>query len=46
MNAEVSTLNAGHTPFLSKPKETATAILSAVDFVRGKGQAGQAIAER
>jgi pimeloyl-ACP methyl ester carboxylesterase len=45
MSAEVSILSAGHTPFLSKPKETATAILSAVDFVRGKGQASQAIAE-
>jgi pimeloyl-ACP methyl ester carboxylesterase len=45
MNAEVSILNAGHTPFLSKPKETAIAILAAVNFVRGKGPAGQAIAE-
>jgi len=46
MNAEVSILKAGHTPFLSKPRETATAILAAVDFVRGKGQAGESIAER
>ena len=27
---------AGHVPFLSKPKETADAILAAVDFVRGR----------
>jgi pimeloyl-ACP methyl ester carboxylesterase len=45
MNACVYVLNAGHTPFLSKPKETANAILAAVDFVRGKGQAGESIAE-
>jgi len=37
MNAHVSTLSAGHTPFLSKPKETADVILAAVDFVRQKG---------
>src|SRR5579859_2728751 len=36
MNASVSILNAGHTPFLSRPKETANAILAAVAFVRGK----------
>jgi len=45
MNADVSILNAGHTPFLSKPKETGDVILAAVDFVRGKGQAGESIVE-
>jgi pimeloyl-ACP methyl ester carboxylesterase len=40
MNANVSILSAGHTPFLSKPKETANAILSAVDVVRGEDQPG------
>jgi len=37
MHAEISILNAGHMPFLTKPKETATAILAAIDFVRAKG---------
>jgi pimeloyl-ACP methyl ester carboxylesterase len=37
INASVLVLRAGHVPFLSKPKETAEAILSAVDFVRQKG---------
>jgi len=37
MNAHVSTMRAGHTPFLSKPKETADVILTAVDFVLQKG---------
>ena len=36
IGARVLTLRAGHIPFLSKPKETAEAILDAVDFVRGK----------
>jgi pimeloyl-ACP methyl ester carboxylesterase len=35
LNASVSVLQSGHLPFLSKPKETAQAILAAVDFVRG-----------
>jgi pimeloyl-ACP methyl ester carboxylesterase len=45
MNARVCILSASHTPFLSKPKETANVILAAVDFVRGNGQAGESIAE-
>jgi pimeloyl-ACP methyl ester carboxylesterase len=36
INASVLVLRAGHAPCLSKPKETADAILAAVDFVRGK----------
>jgi hypothetical protein len=40
MNARVCILSASHTPFLSKLMETANVILAAVDFVRGKGQAG------
>lgn len=34
INASVFVLRTGHVPFLSKPKETADAILAAVDFVR------------
>jgi pimeloyl-ACP methyl ester carboxylesterase len=45
MNARVCILSASHTPFLSKPKETANVILAAVDFVRGNGLAGESIAE-
>jgi pimeloyl-ACP methyl ester carboxylesterase len=41
MNARVFILSASHTPFLSKPKETANVILAAVEFVRGNGQAGE-----
>jgi pimeloyl-ACP methyl ester carboxylesterase len=37
MNARIFIVNAGHTPFLSKPKETVNVIRSAVDFVRGEG---------
>jgi pimeloyl-ACP methyl ester carboxylesterase len=37
INASVLVLRAGHVPFLSKPKETADVILTAVDFVRQKG---------
>jgi pimeloyl-ACP methyl ester carboxylesterase len=44
MNARVSILSASHTPFLSKPKETANVILSAVDFVRNQGQTSESIA--
>jgi len=33
INASVLVLRAGHVPFLSKPKETADVILTAVDFV-------------
>ena len=36
IEARVLSLHAGHLPFLSKPKETAEAILAAVGFVRGK----------
>lgn len=34
INANVSLLHSGHLPFLSKPKETADAILAAVKFVQ------------
>ena len=37
INASVFVLRTGHVPFLSKPKETADVILTAVDFVRQKG---------
>jgi len=37
INASVLVLRAGHVPFLSKPKETADVILTAVDFVWKKG---------
>jgi pimeloyl-ACP methyl ester carboxylesterase len=36
INANVFLLNSGHVPFLSKPKETADAILAAVNFVLGR----------
>jgi len=35
-NANVFVLSSGHLPFLSRPKETAAAIMTAVGFVRGK----------
>lgn len=35
--ANVLILRAGHSPFLSRPKETADVILTAVEFVRRKG---------
>ena len=37
-------LHSGHLPFLSKPKETAEAILAAVDFVRGGRDTDESIA--
>jgi pimeloyl-ACP methyl ester carboxylesterase len=40
INAIVFILHSGHLPFLSKPKQTADAILAAVDFVRGDMQSG------
>jgi pimeloyl-ACP methyl ester carboxylesterase len=36
INASVSSLRAGHLPFLSKPNETAAVILAAVEGVRGR----------
>jgi pimeloyl-ACP methyl ester carboxylesterase len=36
INANVLLLRSGHLPFLSKPKETADAILAAVDSVLGR----------
>jgi pimeloyl-ACP methyl ester carboxylesterase len=39
MNADVSVLQSGHLPFLSKPKETADVVLAAVEFVRCKCKA-------
>jgi hypothetical protein len=45
MNARVHVLNAGHTPFLSKPKETANVVFAAVDFVRAKDHPRESIAE-
>lgn len=36
INANVSELQSGHLPFLSKPKETADVVLAAVEFVRRK----------
>ena len=36
INASVTTLRAGHLSFLSKPKETADVILTAVDCLRGQ----------
>jgi pimeloyl-ACP methyl ester carboxylesterase len=45
INASVSLLKAGHSPFLSKPKETANVIRAAVEFVRAKGESGESIAE-
>ena len=44
INATVCILHSGHLPFLSKPKETADAILAAVDFVRGACQTDESIA--
>jgi pimeloyl-ACP methyl ester carboxylesterase len=44
IDARVLVLRAGHVPFLSKPKETADAILAAVDFVRRTRQTGESIA--
>jgi pimeloyl-ACP methyl ester carboxylesterase len=38
INANVFVLASGHLPFLSKPKETAAAVLAAVDSVRGQSQ--------
>jgi pimeloyl-ACP methyl ester carboxylesterase len=43
INANVFLLRSGHLPFLSKPKETADAVLAAVDFVR-RCKAGEPIA--
>jgi pimeloyl-ACP methyl ester carboxylesterase len=43
IDANVFILRSGHLPFLSKPKETADAILAAVDFVRCERKAGEAI---
>lgn len=36
INATVVAVNAGHLPFLSKPKQTADVVLAVVDFVRAK----------
>ena len=36
INANVFVLRAGHLPFLSRPKETADALLTAVDSVLGR----------
>ena len=44
INANVFVLRAGHLPFLSKSKDTARVILTAVDFVRAKGQGSEPIA--
>jgi hypothetical protein len=44
INASMLTLRAGHVPFLSKPKETAEVILTAVDFVRRKRPSRESIA--
>jgi pimeloyl-ACP methyl ester carboxylesterase len=45
INAIVFILHAGHLPFLSKPRETADAILAAVAFVRSTCKAAESIAE-
>ena len=38
IDAHVSSANASHVPFLSRPKETAAIILDAVEFVRRAGK--------
>jgi pimeloyl-ACP methyl ester carboxylesterase len=44
MNASIGVLKAGHMPFLSKPRETANAILAAVASVRDECRGGGSIA--
>jgi pimeloyl-ACP methyl ester carboxylesterase len=45
MNARVCPLNAGHTPFLSKAKQTADVILDVVNSMRGKLNSRRLIVE-